>query len=271
MSWVLDVAVGVPLVSLVVGVAAIGAGQDRESIRRQRGIAKALLADVGRIDAALSKLQDARLTPSDFELEVEIPAVHPWVESLIVQIADEQPRVVEEFMHLREAWTVLGAQRSNARELLKLTMKSAETLERVQAEADANFARGEYQPLSDTSLAPSTQRDVPPDDEVELSQWVSDHSQDGEAAAKLEHTRAVRQIRGSLAEYQVQKAAARGIIMTLAELLEPMVILPVPPLLSLVYANLFPEPQDQVRQRQLLDEARARQRLLAEWSRSGEA
>jgi hypothetical protein len=119
------------LASFFAGAAVAGAQQDRANLKRQSGIAAALLEDLNRIDEELGRIRDRGLKPWDGRKRIPTPTIHPWIESLIAQSAEEEPNVIAGFMRLQRALATMEEQAERA----------AAAFDDVHARHEVYFAR----------------------------------------------------------------------------------------------------------------------------------
>jgi hypothetical protein len=132
------------------------AQQDREARKREKGTARALLADLDRIELELTTNESSGGPPLRTP-----PQIHSWVEGLITQIAENSPDTVAGFMILQRKLAELR----NLEDSQALQMKQ---LIRLHADFDAaeahrllDHVRGPYNPLTDTYDAPRPPETVP--------------------------------------------------------------------------------------------------------------
>jgi len=242
------ITVGLSLVSLYVGMSAAGAQQDREVIRRQRGVAKALLADLERIESDIKRMKDAGLLPWTGKPPIAAPKIHPWVEGLIAQIADEAPEVVTGFMRLERSLATLQGLAEHTRRLWARVDDAHNRFTTLEDDRRAAFQRGVYDPRSDGFLPPEegTHFDELSDDVEELAavSRIDLTARPRSAAAKLAWLDAIRHLEGALGEYTWQPNEGISIIVALEETLLPIAARAVPSLAHLAMKSAFPVPED---------------------------
>lgn len=259
---------GVSLVSMYGGMAAAGAAQDREGLRKQRGIAKALLEDLSRIDSEVQRLRDEGIRPWTGKPPAAVPTIHPWIEGLIAQIADAAPDVVRGFMRLerslstlREAVHSFGGKSDS----LSGIRKAFDQSERKRAD---DFERGTYHPTSggfmpwpDGVTLTELPEDLP--SLLDLARQVNSSDMSESASLKLQWLEALGATERAAVEYRDRFAEVRSSVFALEVSLIPIAGRRVPTLPQLTLSTIAPVTEDEA-VRRLEDE-----QLLREHGISG--
>ncbi len=260
------VTVGLSLLSLYVGMAAAGAQQDRAALRRQRGVAKALLAELDRIDAEISRMQQTGLLPYTGYPPVPVPTtIHRWIEGLISQIADEAPDVVGGFMRLEVALVVLAQVTDRARTSFTAVGHAYDDFMLYEERRREDFSAWRHDGNTNRWAAPApdaTMDELPDDAESLLRLELRSPSLKAAAAAKRKWLEAVAINEKDVAEYRSQPLAVRSILIRLQERLYPIARRVIPTLPNLVLKTAIPLVED------AQDAQRADEKALEEF-RSG--
>lgn len=239
---IVDVAVNVvvALVSLLGGMAAAGAAQDRELLGKQKGVARALLADLKRIATEVEEGNHTQSAP--YRSKPPRPVIHPWVEGLIPTAAESTPAVVERYMALQQLLGMIAGEWATIVMWRDNLFPARIELDRWKREHREEYERGPYNPLSDRHEPPDASHPYPglpanPDPsvietgaalELRSSLRQLSHAEEGLALSVSEASRL-----GSVAEIE----ALRGMLIPIASKATPK-------LLDMVLRSLIPIPED---------------------------
>ncbi len=129
--------------------ATAGGQQDREALRRQKGVARALLADLERIWSELGP-EGAGGSITRIHSRDQPPTIHPWVEGLITQIAESSPSVVQGFMNLERHLGNFAAFRKSLEHQAKEVGEKRAVLDGAERVLDTAGEGQVYDPLTST-------------------------------------------------------------------------------------------------------------------------
>lgn len=258
----LGITVGLSLTSLYVGMVAGGAQQDRESFRRQRGVAKVLLADLARIDQELTRVRELGLLRLTRGLEGSVPTIHPWVESLIAQVADEVPDAIADYMRLQNALRQTALSATAAAQTLASMEQASDHFEAANTARREAHSPGRYIAEDDRWERPEDLESLAtlPEEREALTQLLS-HSDEltaRAAAAKIEWMDWRDALERTMSVFRVMPEQAMGVLMELERRLIPIASRSIPTLPTLVLSAISPVSEDKELQR-LADERALRQ------------
>lgn len=224
----------ISLVSLYAGMILAGTQQDRASMKRQSGAAAALLEDLNRIDEELSAIKEKGLRPWDGTMRIATPTIHPWVEGLIAESAEEAPEVVAGFMRLQRALAVLEDLAKRTGDAVDDVNKKFESYVQLEEHRQEALQAEGYPPppLSDDRIALVALASVPG--------AIGTHT----ARAKLDLLDARDNEGRLLSQYCYQPNAVFTIIFDLTTRLVPIAYRRVPGVPELVMRALVTVPED---------------------------
>lgn len=162
------------------------AAQDREVLRKQRGLAAALLADIRRIETALGPVGSTWSTQGVVSGPAEVASVHPWVEGLIAQIAEEAPDVVVQFMNLERELASIAAGRTEVRTIRAHKITQLSQLHEERKNLEKVIARGAYNPRTDQFIRVEEGQRPPSLSEADVREYERDYGRSLSAAEAAE-------------------------------------------------------------------------------------
>lgn len=217
-------------------------------MRKQRGVARALLAELDRIDTELARMKEAGLIPWTGKPPVQAPIIHRWIEGLIAQIADEAPDVVAGFMRLEIGLVTLAQTADRARMSSHDVSVAFERFKDLESRRRVEFDRGRYDPATERFTPPSSPNDFEeiPDEAGHLASVASaDASLKSQcAAAKLAWAGARQRAMRDLDDYQSEPLQSMSILLALEERLYLISRRTIPTLPNLALKSAFPLPED---------------------------